>query len=536
MRKPRSVLGAAASLRGRWQWFAGIGLPLVILCASAAAPAAGATEVGAGAAPLKLQTTWTVTKTADTNDGTCDSDCSLREAIAAAAASGDIIIFDGSLSGATITLALNVLAISKSVDIDASALSSPIAISGADTYQVFNINAGHTVQMTNLTIRDGTAGSGGGISNSGSLTLERCTVADNASGLGGGIVSLGSSSLSLTEVTFSGNTASNSGGALVVYGTAVVDACTFTDNQATSFGGAIFLQGTSVGVTNSTFTANTAGAAGGAIRVQTGSLDLTSSTVAGNGAGSGGGVSNNLGTLTAGNSIVANNTGANCSGTITNGGNNIDSGTSCGWGSTNGSVSDTDPLLTALGDFGGPTLTMALRSGSPAINGVTYNAPNGSPGTDQRGLSRPQQGTLHDIGAYERAANGAVQLVRFEAHRFGRAVVLGWETAGEIKHAGFRVLREEPDGRLTDLTPRLIRPASPGGELGGATYRFTDHAAPWVATRYWLEDVDTLGNAARHGPADAPVYLVPPSSLPLLLGARGGQVGPLAPQTEEVLP
>ena len=30
-------------------------------------------------------TTWTVTKTADTNDGACDSDCSLREAIAVAA-------------------------------------------------------------------------------------------------------------------------------------------------------------------------------------------------------------------------------------------------------------------------------------------------------------------------------------------------------------------------------------------------------------------------------------------------------------------
>jgi CSLREA domain-containing protein len=36
------------------------------------------------AAPAQALTTFTVTKTADTNDGTCDADCSLREAITAA--------------------------------------------------------------------------------------------------------------------------------------------------------------------------------------------------------------------------------------------------------------------------------------------------------------------------------------------------------------------------------------------------------------------------------------------------------------------
>src|SRR5258708_38405387 len=62
-----------------------------------------------------LASTFTVTKTADTNDGTCDSDCSLREALAAANANagGDTIAFniptsDGGYSSAndnwTITL------------------------------------------------------------------------------------------------------------------------------------------------------------------------------------------------------------------------------------------------------------------------------------------------------------------------------------------------------------------------------------------------------------------------------------------------
>ena len=53
--------------------------------------------------------TFTVTKTADTNDGVCDADCSLREAIGAAntAASNDIINFDTSVFNTNQTITLN---------------------------------------------------------------------------------------------------------------------------------------------------------------------------------------------------------------------------------------------------------------------------------------------------------------------------------------------------------------------------------------------------------------------------------------------
>jgi hypothetical protein len=116
---------------------------------------------------------------------------------------------------------------------------------------------------------------------------------------------------------------------------------------------------------------------------------------------SGGGIYNALGTTTVYNTIVANSTaGRNCSGTITNGGNNIDDETTCGWGSSNGSMSSTNPLLGVLTNNGGPTQTMALLAGSPAIDGVVYNAPNGCPATDQRGLVRPI-GPRCDIGVYE---------------------------------------------------------------------------------------------------------------------------------------
>ncbi len=102
--------------------------------------------------------------------------------------------------------------------------------------------------------------------------------------------------------------------------------------------------------------------------------------------------------MTLRNTIVANSVGAgNCGGAITNGGNNIDSAATCGWGAVSGSMSSTNPLLGALANNGGPTATFALLPGSPAIDGVTFSAPNSAPSTDQRGLARPR-GLRYDIG------------------------------------------------------------------------------------------------------------------------------------------
>jgi hypothetical protein len=54
----------------------------------------------------------------------------------------------------------------------------------------------------------------------------------------------------------------------------------------------------------------------------------------------------------------------------------------------------------ALANNGGSTQTFALLTGSPAIDGVTFNVPNFAPSTDQRGIARPQ-GARYDIGSYE---------------------------------------------------------------------------------------------------------------------------------------
>jgi hypothetical protein len=62
-----------------------------------------------------------------------------------------------------------------------------------------------------------------------------------------------------------------------------------------------------------------------------------------------------------------------------------------------------NPLLGSLGSYGGPTQTMLPGPGSPAIDSGTNT---GCPGTDQRGMIRPQDGngdeiTICDMGATE---------------------------------------------------------------------------------------------------------------------------------------
>jgi uncharacterized repeat protein (TIGR01451 family) len=182
---------------------------------------------------------------------------------------------------------------------------------------------------------------------------------------------------------------------------------------------------------NSTISGNSASATGGTsafasavggISNSGGSLTLTYSTLSGNNVSEPnggflppvGGVSNFFdGTLTAQSSLIAGQSGGpNCYGFAgsSDGGYNLDDGSSCGFNSANGSLSNTNPLLDPAGlqDNGGPTQTIALEPGSPAIDPIPPMA-NGcgtTITTDQRGVSRPQ-GAGCDIGAFELVPPGA---------------------------------------------------------------------------------------------------------------------------------
>jgi hypothetical protein len=96
------------------------------------------------------------------------------------------------------------------------------------------------------------------------------------------------------------------------------------------------------------------------------------------------------------NTLVASNTpNGNCYGTITDGSHNLSSDASCPFNLSG--LTNADAKLGPLANNGGPTLTLALLSGSPAIDaGNSF----GAPFTDQRGFPRPA-GSAPDIGAFE---------------------------------------------------------------------------------------------------------------------------------------
>jgi hypothetical protein len=164
---------------------------------------------------------------------------------------------------------------------------------------------------------------------------------------------------------------------------------------------------------NCTIASNVVNGAGtglaGGIYCGSGGTALLGCTVAGNnGDSSGGGVYGSNAGVT--NTIIADNTAASSSdvsGSLTSGGYNLIGNTSSGSGfGATGDQLNVNPMLGFLQDNGGPTPTMALLPGSPAIDkgkgfGLT---------TDQRGSPRPfdlpsipnaSGGDGSDIGAFE---------------------------------------------------------------------------------------------------------------------------------------
>jgi hypothetical protein len=286
--------------------------------------------------------------------------------------------------------------------------------------------------MTGLAGGTGGSGSGGGICNLGSLFLQGSTFADNAAtGAGGGQGGNGvaaNSSAGAQPGGTGGLGGSGNGGALFNSGTASLSDSTLVTNMGSgSMGGRGGTGGSSFGVPHHPDGANggnggTGGSGFGGIFDSNGGVKMTNCTIAYNlgefgqgGAGGQGGPSDHypgspgkpgtngiaaggigaLGSLTV-NTILAGNSPSNCSGTIADAGHNLSSDNSCAFTGA-GSLNSTDPMLGPLADNGGPTLTMALLPGSPAIDAGDDTA---APPTDQRGFPRPF-GVASDIGAYE---------------------------------------------------------------------------------------------------------------------------------------
>jgi CSLREA domain-containing protein len=263
---------------------------------------------------------WTVTKTDDTNDGVCDADCSIREAIAVAVAGDTVIVPPG-----TYNLWLNHLFINKNLTITGSGGGSTIVQQTNPLFRVFDIGNGTflpplpIVSISKLTIKGGQATSpsnsealpghthGGGIHNHGILTLTNVTITGNSS-----------------------TSANDGGGGFWNAGPATIVNVTIADNSSPM--------------------------------------------------GLGGGIGFGTAAPTLTNTIVANNTGGNCLGTITAGSNNLQfPGTTCG-----GTIPEADPILGSLTNgvyrllAGSPAIDAGTNTGCPATDQLGIGRPLGA--------------------------------------------------------------------------------------------------------------------------------------------------------------
>ena len=103
--------------------------------------------------------------------------------------------------------------------------------------------------------------------------------------------------------------------------------------------------------------------------------------------------------------------GNNTFGTFADGGYNLSPGSDPDFGGT--SQQNTDPKLGPLAMNGGPTPTMALLPGSPAIDFIPAEL---TPPTDQRGFPRPVNGA-GDVGSFEFGAVAHVAIVNLSLNR-----------------------------------------------------------------------------------------------------------------------
>ena len=357
-----------------------------------------------------------------------------------------------------------------------STLSGNSAMSSV--YGGGGIYNGGTLTVSNSTLSGNTAydSPGGGISSFGTLTVSNSTLFDNHaySSSGGGGIYIYSGMVTVSNSTLSGNSAP-SGGGITNYGTLTVSNSTLFGNSAYFiYGGGIYNDGT-LTVSNSTLSGNTAAIEGGGIcTFGTRPVTLTNVTFTANRVNNtnfrGGGLFAFEGSPVLHNTLIAHNfrgatgmTRDDVNGPLDSSGdyNLIGDGTGMTGLSdgVNGNLvgsadAPIDPLLGPLQDNGGPTLTHALLSGSPAID----SGNNGyATEWDQRGPGFPRivgiidpDNPIIDIGAFEvqngGGGPGRVSRPGVTPLSLHVATLINTRPSEPVS-----VMRNEPDLRMVDI-------------------------------------------------------------------------------------
>ena len=210
----------------------------------------------------------------------------------------------------------------------------------------------------------------------------------------------------LDDLTVANGDASYGGGAIYAdCDDLQINNCLFTNNTGAYYGGAIFTDGPTVEITNTTFAFNSADYAGG-IYNDGSIIYLTNTTFDGNN-GIGGALNSSSPTLMKACLFKLGSSGANCSGFPAteniDAGFNISDDSSCNFTQSTSYVEAPGLDGSGLENIGGPTQTVALVSGSPAI-GLDTDCTDqfGHPVlSDQRLFFRPNSPIFCDSGAYE---------------------------------------------------------------------------------------------------------------------------------------
>jgi hypothetical protein len=281
---------------------------------------------------------------------------------------------------------------------------------------------------------------GGGVYSLGNVTISNSTFHLSAATGGNGGDAFGSTCLGAHQ---GGDGGGARGGAIFAdAGTLVIDTATFANNSANggnggdggqtdgglncgnhgagglAFGGAIANNNAAtVNLKHGTISLNNAHA--GNTGINQGGANKPPRLV---GEGAGGGIRVGPASVTVENTIIAGNTaangtgdttgaptpGPNVDGAVTSNGHNLLGVATDATGFTGtGDQTGANPLLVALADNGGPTQTMALAPGSPAIDaGVAAGA-----AFDQRGMPR----TVDDPGVANAASSDGTDIGAYEA-------------------------------------------------------------------------------------------------------------------------
>ncbi|HQU86074.1 MAG TPA: choice-of-anchor Q domain-containing protein [Pyrinomonadaceae bacterium] len=346
-----------------------------------------------------------VTKTDDTNDGVCDADCSLREAVAASV-SGNNVEFSTLFDTPQTILLNSLIVIPKSLTIIGTG-ADKLTVSGNNVTSLFENFSVSTASINFIAM---TFANGNGIGGNNNNQ--------------GGAVEMHGTSATFDKVVFRDNSAAQIGGALNCFAaTCRISNSTFFNNSAPQASG--FYGGTgTTEIINSTFSGNIETSGGIGTLYLRGNVVIRNSTIANNSGFSNIYLSSETVNVSIGNTIVAGGTTNDiyrAGGTVTSGGGNLigkntNAGTTfaeAGAPNTNldfvgTNASPVNPLLAPLGNYGGTTPTRALLQNSPAINNGTNCVVNNSCApsiifaltADQRGTPR-QIGTAVDIGAFE---------------------------------------------------------------------------------------------------------------------------------------